>query len=61
MNIQEQNEALKKQVRKLASELNDCIGHPENPFPENILDELVQESYDLLKETRPPYKNWENL
>lgn len=47
------------QVRKLASELNSMIGHPENPFAENIIDELVVQSFELIKEPRPDLIDWD--
>lgn len=47
------------QVRKLATELNGIIGHPENPFPENVIDNLVEESFKLIQEPRPKRTNWD--
>jgi len=47
------------QVRKLATEWNNVIGHPENPFPENVINDLVKESFELIKEQRPSLPDWE--
>lgn len=52
--------SLTDQVRKLASEWNGIIGHPENPFPESMIQKLVEESFSLIREPvpiRPFYSN----
>ena len=46
-------------IQKLAVEFNSIIGHPENPFPENIIDELVEDSFKLIKQERPPLTDYE--
>lgn len=52
-------EQLIDQIRKLATEWNEIIGHPENPFPEDVIDEMVEDSFKLIGEKRPPLNDFE--
>ncbi|MDG1950117.1 MAG: hypothetical protein P8J32_04895 [bacterium] len=45
-------------IEQLAGELNSMIGHPENPFAENILSDLVEKAFDLIKKEVPPLTDY---
>jgi hypothetical protein len=51
-------EIYKAQIEKLANQINSMIGHPENPFREDVLEDLVKESFELIGQAPQPIIQW---